>query len=147
MTAHIKEHVIYNAGPYKGYYGQAEYDHDAEIFHGEIAGTNDVITFQGKTVEELRKAFRDSIDDYLNFCAARGEQPQKPFSGRFVVRLKPEIHWKLAVLAKHLGKSLNTVVSDYLDDAATTASLGTVKSIVAKRVTSKRPTKRRRQHA
>ena len=117
MSTHIREHAIYRAGPYKGYHGNAEYDSEAELFHGEVAGTSDVITFQGKTVEELRKAFRDSVDDYLDFCAERGEQPQKPFSGKFVVRIKPESHWRLAMLAKETGKSLNAIVSECLDNA------------------------------
>ena len=53
---------------YKGYVGKVEFDDDAEIFHGEVLDTRDVITFQGKSVGELRQAFRDSIDDYLAFC-------------------------------------------------------------------------------
>ena len=60
---------------YKGYVGRVEYDDEAGIFHGEVINTRDVITFQGETVEELRKAFRDSVDDYLAFCAERGEEP------------------------------------------------------------------------
>lgn len=70
---------------YKGYVGKVEFDDDAEIFHGEVLDTRDVITFQGKSVGELRQAFRDSIDDYLAFCEQRGESPDKPFSG-------PRIH-------------------------------------------------------
>lgn len=63
---------------YKGYQGQVEFDEDADIFHGEILNTRDVITFQGSSVKELRKAFRDSVDVYLEFCEERGEEPDKP---------------------------------------------------------------------
>lgn len=56
---------------YKGYFGQVEFDDEAGIFHGEIINIRDVVTFQGATVNELRKAFRDSVDDYLAFCAQR----------------------------------------------------------------------------
>ncbi len=63
---------------YKGYYGEAVFDEDAGIFHGEVIGTHDVITFQGKSVAETESAFRDSIDEYLNFCAERGRPPNPP---------------------------------------------------------------------
>jgi len=63
---------------YKGYIGLEEFDEEAGIFHGEVVNTRDVITFQGTCVEEIKQAFIDSIDDYLEFCAARGEQPEKP---------------------------------------------------------------------
>ncbi len=74
---------------YKGYVGHVEYDDEAEIFHGEIINTRDVITFQGKSVDELQTAFVDSIEDYLKFCVERGEKPEKPFSGKFVLRTTP----------------------------------------------------------
>ena len=63
---------------YKGYVGIAEYDDKADILHGEVINTRDVITFQGNTVDEIRQAFRDSIDDYLEFCEYLGEKPEKP---------------------------------------------------------------------
>ena len=63
---------------YKGYRGCAEFDEEAGVFHGEVLNTRDVITFEGQSVEELRKAFRESVDDYLEFCATLGEQPEKP---------------------------------------------------------------------
>jgi predicted HicB family RNase H-like nuclease len=66
---------------YQGYIGRVGFDDEAEVFHGEVINTRDVITFQGQSVAELTKAFKDSIDDYLAFCKARGETPDKPFSG------------------------------------------------------------------
>ena len=75
---------------YKGYLSRIEFDDEANIFHGEVINIRDVITFQGKSVDELRKAFEDSVEDYLAFCAEREEEPDKPFSGRFTVRLSPE---------------------------------------------------------
>lgn len=71
---------------YKGYLGKVEIDEDAGLFHGEVINVRDVITFEGKTVKELRQAFRDSVDDYLAFCAKRGEDPEKPFAGKFNTR-------------------------------------------------------------
>ena len=63
---------------YKGYHGEFSFDDEAGIFHGEVVGTRDVITFQGQSVEELQTAFRDSIEAYLDFCARRGTEPDPP---------------------------------------------------------------------
>jgi predicted HicB family RNase H-like nuclease len=74
-----------------------------------------VITFQGKTVEEIKKAFRESIDDYLKFCRERNEKPDKPFSGRLMVRLPPRLHRKVFISARREGKSLNQWIAEKLD--------------------------------
>lgn len=103
---------------YKGYVGQVEFDDDANIFHGEVINLRDVVTFQGSSVQELRKTFEESVDDYLEFCAERGESPDKPYSGKFMVRLEPELHKMLAIRAKKERKSLNALVHDTLAHAA-----------------------------
>lgn len=97
---------------YKNYVGHVEFDDEAEIFHGEVVNTRDVITFQGKTVKELKKAFIDSVEDYLNFCASLNEEPDKPFSGKFNLRIDPEIHRQAYIAAKKSGESLNAWVTD-----------------------------------
>ncbi|TLU82931.1 MAG: type II toxin-antitoxin system HicB family antitoxin [Chlorobium sp.] len=102
---------------YKGYTGQVEFDGEAGIFHGEVLDTRDVITFQGKTVDEIETAFRESIEDYLEFCKARGEEPDKPFSGKLVLRITPELHHKVYLKAAKSGKSLNRWISDTLESA------------------------------
>ena len=102
---------------YKGYTGQVEFDDEANIFHGEVINLRDVVTFQGATVRELRKAFRDSVDDYLEFCTERGESPEKPYSGKFMVRVEPELHKALAIHARKARKSLNAWVHDTLEVA------------------------------
>ena len=79
--------------------------------------TKDVITFQGTTVEEIQIAFRDSVDDYLEFCTERGEKPGKPFSGKFVLRIPPSIHHQIYVKAVKSGKSLNKWVQETLEEA------------------------------
>ena len=99
---------------YKGYFSKVEFDDEANIFHGEVINLRDVVTFQGETVDELRKAFHDSVDDYLEFCAARGEEPEKPYSGKFVVRVEPELHKKIVIQARKNGKSLNSWLHDTL---------------------------------
>ena len=99
---------------HKGYTGQVEFDGEAEIFHGEVLDTRDVITFQGTTVNEIEQAFQDSVDDYIEFCSERGEEPDRPFSGRLMVRLSSDLHRRLYVEARRNGKSLNQLISDRL---------------------------------
>ncbi len=97
---------------YKGYIGHVEFDDEADIFHGEVINTRDVITFQGKTVAEIRKAFRESVDDYLEFCEKRNEEPDKPFSGKFNLRIDPELHRQVYITAKQHKMSLNQWITD-----------------------------------
>lgn len=101
---------------YKGYKGHAVYDAQAKIFHGELVGLNAVITFQGETVQELEQAFKDSVDDYLEWCSKRGKSPEKTFSGTLSLRLTPEIHAKLhhnaAIEKMSLNAYLNEIISE-----------------------------------
>ena len=99
---------------YKGYTGRFEYDAEADIFHGEVLHIQDVVTFQGRSIDELKTALADSVEDYLDFCAQEGKQPQRPYSGRFNVRISPELHQRIAQEAAHAGKSLNAWLSDSL---------------------------------
>jgi predicted HicB family RNase H-like nuclease len=105
---------------YRGYLGTVEYDADAKLFHGDIVNTRDVITFQGTTVEEIEKAFKDSIDDYLTWCKEEGVEPEKPYSGRFNLRLSPELHKDLAIRAKKLKISINSFVERAISDEIAT---------------------------
>lgn len=101
---------------YKGYVGKVEFDDEAGIFHGDVINTRDVITFQGTTVAEVRQAFHDSVDDYLGFCAQLGQAPEKPFTGKFVLRLSPDLHRRIYIAARAAGKSLNAWVAERLDE-------------------------------
>lgn len=100
---------------YKGFIGRIEYDDEAGIFHGEVINLRDVITFRGESVQELRQALQDSVEDYLEFCAERGEEPERPFSGKFIVRIDPELHRQLFVLAKKKATSINKLVSEAVE--------------------------------
>ncbi len=102
---------------YKGYFAKVDFDDSDNIFHGGIINLRDVITFEGETVKELKKAFQDSVNDYLAFCAERGEEPEKPYSGKFVVRVEPELHKNITIEARKKGKSLNVWVKDTLSRA------------------------------
>ena len=95
---------------YKGYIGRVEYDAEGDTFHGEVVDTRDVITFEGRSVEELRQALKDSVDTYLEVCKEAGKSPDRPFSGQFVVRLDPALHREIATMAALSGKSLNAWV-------------------------------------
>lgn len=99
---------------YKGYIGHVIYDDEAKLLHGEVINIRDVVTFQGYSVDELETAFQESVDDYLEMCAERGEKPDKPFSGRFVLRMDPELHKESFLAAKAVGKSLNAWITDTL---------------------------------
>jgi predicted HicB family RNase H-like nuclease len=103
---------------YKGYEATVEFDDEAGIFHGEVVNIRDVITFQGKSVSELKKELRVSVEDYLAFCKKRGEEPDKPFSGKFVVRVDPALHRRLAIAARKQHKSLNSYISETLNRAS-----------------------------
>ena len=102
---------------YKGYIGKVELDDEAGILHGEVVNVRDVITFEGTTVAEVARAFRESVEDYLAFCAARGEDPEKPFSGKFVVRLPVDLHRKAYVRARLEKKSLNSWMAEAVESA------------------------------
>lgn len=104
---------------YKGYQGSFEYDPDADIFHGDVLHINDVVTFQGRSIDELKTALAESIEVYLEYCAKKGRKPEKPFSGSFNVRMAPEIHQRLAMQAARDGVSLNKWVIGTLAKAAT----------------------------
>ena len=99
---------------YKGYIGRVEYDETAKLFHGEVIGLKDVITFQGTTVNEIEKAFKDSVDDYLVWCKQRGEQPEKAYSGNVRLRMNPDLHAHLALEAAQRGISLNDLINQKL---------------------------------
>ena len=95
---------------YKGYRGSVEYIDESKIFHGEVLGTKDVITFRGTNVDEIETAFRESIDDYLDYCKEEGVEPDKPYSGKFNVRIPEMMHRQIAELAKIENESLNDIV-------------------------------------
>jgi predicted HicB family RNase H-like nuclease len=99
---------------HKGYLGSVEFDAEENVLHGEVIGIRDVVTFEGVSVDELRRAFQESVDDYVDHCKQRGEKPDKPWSGRFVVRITSDLHRDLSLMAVRAGVSLNTFVSDLL---------------------------------
>lgn len=103
---------------YKNYVGVVEFDDEANIFHGEVIDMSDVITFRGKATDELRKAFEESIDDYLAFCKETNRQPTKPFSGKMFIRTSSNHHRIIATAAAKAHMSINQWADQVLFDAA-----------------------------
>lgn len=106
---------------YKGYLAQVAFDDEAGLFHGEVINTRDVITFQGRSVDELRQALTDSIEEYLAFCAERGEEPNPPFSGRLLVPLSPDQQRKVIMAAVKSGEDVEHWAAEALERAARSA--------------------------
>jgi len=107
---------------YKGYQARVDLDEHAGVFNGEVINTRDVIAFQGSSVRELKRAFKNSVDDYLAFCASRGEDPDKPFSGKILVRVPPDVHRQIMTEARREGKSLNAYVLEKLRSKSASAA-------------------------
>ena len=107
-----------NVMSYKGYMARVDYDADDELFIGRLAGINDVVGFHADTVDGLKAAFREAVDDYLARCERAGKPAEKPFSGRVMFRVAPEVHAQAALAAQISGKSLNQWAEEALKDAA-----------------------------
>lgn len=101
---------------YKGYSGIVEYEPEDEMFHGEVLGLRDMVTFCGSTVETLQKEFRASVDDYLEACEAAGKEPERPFSGKYPLRMQPDLHRQAALAAQGEGDSLNQWIIQAIED-------------------------------
>jgi predicted HicB family RNase H-like nuclease len=110
---------------YKGFMGQVTFDEEAKILFGRVVNTRDVITFQSTSADTIEQEFHDSVEEYLAFCQELGREPEKPYSGKFVLRLAPEDHKKVSLAAWKANKSLNAWITEQLiksADAALTLS-------------------------
>lgn len=103
-----------NVMTYKGYTGTVEYSEDDGVLFGRLAGIEDSISYEGESVKELRESFQGAVDDYLAHCQGMGKMPNRPYSGKFTLRLDPAIHARLAAQARAMGKSLNQYAADLL---------------------------------
>jgi len=107
-----------NIMKYKTYAARIEYSDEDDCFVGHIAGINDIVGFHGDSVSELHAAFKEAVDDYIKTCKKIGKSPQKPYSGNIMLRIPPEIHAKIAMMAEAQGKSLNSWVTELLNEAS-----------------------------
>ena len=103
--------------PYKGYTATVEFDADEMVLHGRVDNIRDVISFQAVSVDQLHSAFEEAIDDYLDLCAERDEPAEKPFSGKFVLRLDADLHREIALRSARERKSLNAWIVSVLSTA------------------------------
>jgi predicted HicB family RNase H-like nuclease len=103
---------------FKGYAAKIEYSDEDACFIGHIAGIKDVIGLHAETVKELRAAFEEAVDDYLATCEKLGRTPQKPYSGKLMLRVPPEVHARAAMMAQAHGLSINQWASDVLAHAS-----------------------------
>lgn len=103
-----------NTLSYNGYTAKIEFDSDDGILFGNIIGIRDTVGFHGESVGELKEAFHEAVDFYIESCEKAGKEPNKPFSGKFVVRADSSLHAEIAVAAVGAGKSLNKWVIDTL---------------------------------
>jgi predicted HicB family RNase H-like nuclease len=107
-----------NVMNYKGYAARIEYSDEDGLLIGHIAGIRDVVGFHGESVTELRAAFEEAVNDYLDTCAKLGREPQKAYSGKLSLRLEPTLHAAIASMAELSHKSINQWVSDLLSREA-----------------------------
>ena len=97
---------------YKNYTGNVEFSEEDAVFHGKIIGIKALVSFEGDSVKAITDDFHKAVNEYLEFCAAKGKEPEKPFKGSFNVRISADLHRKLALSASAQGVSLNTLVED-----------------------------------
>lgn len=107
-----------NIMKYKGYTATVEYSDEDDCLIGHIAGINDIIGFHASSVKELHTTFEQAVDDYIQTCQKLGKSPQKPYSGKIMLRIPPEVHTKVAIIAKSHGKSLNSWLAELLTRVA-----------------------------
>ena len=96
-----------NTMQYRGYTASIEYDRHDRLFVGDVMDLTDTITFTGRTVDELETGFSTAVDAYLDWCAERGKEPARPFSGRLNLRFDPSLHREAALAAAARRTSLN----------------------------------------
>lgn len=109
-----------NTMTYKGYAARIEYSDEDGCLIGHIAGIRDIVGFHGESVPELRDAFQEAVDDYLETCEKLDRAPQKPYSGNLMLRLPPNIHAAIALAAEVSGKSINQWTTDTLTEVLET---------------------------
>jgi predicted HicB family RNase H-like nuclease len=100
---------------YKGYTATVEYEPDDRVFHGRVNDIADVVTFEGTSVDELEAAFHNAVEQYVAFCEEQGRTPQRPYSGRFLVRVPPAVHRRVAEAAARAGESMNAWVQTAIE--------------------------------
>ena len=105
-----------NVMKYNGFIGTVAYSEEDDVFFGKIEGINSLVNFEGTTVADLKKAFHEAVDDYLAYCEEHGLKPEKSYTGVLNVRLSPELHRRIALLAQSSGKTINSLIKDAVEN-------------------------------
>ncbi len=92
---------------HEGFIGEVDFDGNARTFYGKVVNANVLISFRGRTVDELEESFHDVVDTYLEDCRQEGRAPEKPYSGKITVRVEPTVHKRVAIKAAACKKSMN----------------------------------------
>ena len=100
---------------YKEFIGSVHFSADDSVFHGKIEGIDDLVTFEGVTVDDLIKAFREEVDSYIELCKEQNKEPLRSYKGSFNVRISPELHREAVVTAKTMGITLNGFVQRVIE--------------------------------
>ena len=101
---------------YKEYIGTVHYSMEDEVFYGKIEGIDDSVSFEGKSVEEIKKSFQEAVEDYLDLCEEAGKTPEKSYRGTFNIRISPELHKQAVRQSIERGISLNKLIEEALKD-------------------------------
>lgn len=118
MAKKVKVVTKGNLLAYKGYTGAITCDIEDGMLYGKVLGIEDTILYQGVTIEELKRDFMGAVDAYFELCKETGRKPEKPFSGKLLVRVSPELHGQIVTAAQSCGKSMNDWVTEILHNAA-----------------------------
>lgn len=105
-----------NTLKYKDYIGTVNYSEEDDIFFGKVEGINGLVNFEGESVKELKAAFQEAVDAYLVYCEKEGISPDKTYTGSLNIRISPELHRKIAYLAKETGVTINAYIKEALDN-------------------------------
>jgi predicted HicB family RNase H-like nuclease len=132
---------------YKGYQGVFDFDPSLDVFHGRVVGLQDVVTFQGRSLDELRQEMAESVEDYIELCEEAGKEPERPYRGEFLVRTTPELHREATVAAEAAGMSLNAWVEAALTSVVREGRPSYGESRRAVKTAAKRKAKGKRRSA
>jgi len=103
---------------HEGFIAEVTYEEGDRLMHGSVLNTVATLHFAGRNIDEMKKAFADTITDYREWCKERGAEPEKPYSGKLSLRLSPELHRRVAMRAAKAGESLNRFIADRLKEVA-----------------------------
>ena len=104
-----------NTMKYKGFLGTVAFSEEDNVFFGKIESINGLVNFEGGSVDELKSAFHKAVDDYISFCNENNIEQRKKYSGLLNIRISPETHSEIAILARQNGLSINAIIKSALE--------------------------------